>query len=183
MSDDKEDNRITIRQARLGDEAGIASVHVRSWQTTYAGMMATEFLQNLSVTQRQEAWAANLNAAEDGRYVLVLEQAETIIGFVSGGANRQPSMYSRYDAEIYALYLLQLAQGRGYGRELIRQMAACLHEDGYRSAIVEALKENPAIQFYYHLGAERLGERTIKVGGTLHKEVTLGWQDLRMLLE
>ena len=182
MNDDTRDNKASIRQARQDDAAGIANVHVRSWQTTYAGIMAPLFLRNLSITQRQEAWAANLNAAEEGRYVLVLEQEETIVGFVSAGASRQTVNHPGYDAEFYALYLLQSAQGQGYGRELLRRMAVFLQKDGYQSAMVEALKENPAIQFYRHLGAEPLAERTIKVGGTLHKEVTLGWQDLSMLV-
>ncbi|WP_082096727.1 GNAT family N-acetyltransferase [Paenibacillus wulumuqiensis] len=181
MKDGHRDNHM-IRPARPGDEYGIARVHVSSWQTTYAGMMDAEFLQQLSVTQREEGWARSLGEPESRRYILVLEQQGEITGFISGGANRQRVVHHLYDAEIYALYLLQSAQSNGYGRELLQHMARLLYEGGYRAAIIEALKDNPAVDFYRHLGAMPLSEQTIRVGGRLHREVTLGWKDLNVLL-
>ncbi len=32
-----------IRQGRIGDEAGIANVHVESWKSTYKGLVPDSF--------------------------------------------------------------------------------------------------------------------------------------------
>ncbi len=37
-----------IRHARLGDEAGIANVHVKSWKSTYKGLVPDSFLDSLN---------------------------------------------------------------------------------------------------------------------------------------
>ena len=56
---------ITIRNAVLGDEEGIATVHVKSWQETYPGMMPQEYLDQLQITGRKNMWGKSL-AAEGG---------------------------------------------------------------------------------------------------------------------
>jgi ribosomal protein S18 acetylase RimI-like enzyme len=48
---------LTIRPATPTDARGIAEVHVRTWQDTYAGHMPAEFLAGLSVDQRAEMWS------------------------------------------------------------------------------------------------------------------------------
>ena len=48
-----------IRDAELRDARGIAEVHVRSWQTAYAGIVPDEDLAQLSVDERGQFWGAN----------------------------------------------------------------------------------------------------------------------------
>ena len=47
-----------IRSAQPSDAAGIARVHVRSWQQAYAGLMPAEYLDALekTLTQREAGW-------------------------------------------------------------------------------------------------------------------------------
>jgi len=167
-----------IRHARQGDESGIAAVHVQSWQTTYANLLDDDYLQQLSLAQREQAWRESLQKLEHP--ILVLENdRDRIVGFVSGGANREPNLADgAYDAEVYALYLLAQVQGQGWGAQLLRSMLRLLEEQGYHSAVVWALNGNPAITFYQHSGATFLQEKTIRIGGKLYRETALGWDRL-----
>ena len=44
---------IHIRRAIKDDIRGIAKVHVDSWKTTYKGIFADEFLENITYEQRE----------------------------------------------------------------------------------------------------------------------------------
>jgi hypothetical protein len=46
----------TIRPATAEDAAGIAAVHVRSWQVAYRGQLPDALLDSLSVDQRTRWW-------------------------------------------------------------------------------------------------------------------------------
>ncbi|MFK4429194.1 hypothetical protein ABH962_000543 [Bacillus sp. RC54] len=45
---------IHIRRAIKDDIRGIAKVHVDSWKTTYKGIFADEFLENITYEQREK---------------------------------------------------------------------------------------------------------------------------------
>ncbi len=167
-----------IRHARQGDESGIAAVQVHSWQTTYANLLDDDYLQQLSVAQREQAWRASLQQLEHP--ILILENDEgRIVGFISGGSNREPKLANgAYDGEVYALYLLAEVQGQGCGAQLLRSMLRLLEEQGYHSVVVWALNGNPAITFYQHCGAIFLQEKTIRIGGKLYRETALVWDRL-----
>jgi hypothetical protein len=47
---------LTVRRAELRDAAGIAAVHVASWQEAYRGLLPQEYLESLSVRDRIETW-------------------------------------------------------------------------------------------------------------------------------
>jgi hypothetical protein len=50
-----------IRDAELRDARGIAEVHVRSWQTAYAGIVPDEDLAQLSVDEREQFLGAKFS--------------------------------------------------------------------------------------------------------------------------
>src|SRR5437016_9139222 len=95
---------ILIREAISGDAAGIAHVHVKSWQSTYAGIMPDALLADLSIPQRAARWERLLATLNPDQRVFVAEESGQIVGFASGGAEQtgtQPGF-----AETYAIYLL-----------------------------------------------------------------------------
>ncbi len=47
---------IHIRRAIKDDIRGIAKVHVDSWKTTYKGIFADEFLENITYEKREKQW-------------------------------------------------------------------------------------------------------------------------------
>ncbi|MFD1888097.1 GNAT family N-acetyltransferase [Paenibacillus wenxiniae] len=169
-----------IRQARSGDEAGIAIVHVQSWQTTYAGLLDMAYLQQLSVPQRQQAWQEQLKRIDEQYQLLVLEDERGVItGFISGGRSREPVISNgQREGEIYALYLLSSVQGKGGGGQLLSRMLQWMQQQQYDHAIVWVLRDNPTVRFYEHYGAVPYREQTIKIGGRLYREIALRWSNL-----
>lgn len=75
-----------IAPATVEFASGIASVHVRSWQAAYAGILDAEFLQDLSVEKRALQWSDILQRSES--QIVVALSGEAVLGFVSYGRCR-----------------------------------------------------------------------------------------------
>ncbi len=140
---------ITIREGTLQDAAAIAHVHVQSWKTTYPGIVPAAFLDALDEAEQTEKWQQWFLTAPMS--VVVAEDEGGIFGFANGGAVR--GQVGEYDAELYAIYLLESAQRRGAGRSLTQAMAEALHRKGFKRMLVWVLEQNPSAGFYQHLGA------------------------------
>ena len=164
----------TIRPARMEDAAAIALVHVESWRSTYAGIVPDEYLASFSVETRTRAWQEQFAGAMN--LLFVAEDATGIFGFASGGKLRDA--IDGYDAELYAIYLLQQKQRRGAGRLLLRKLADSLRAQGFRSLIAWVLERNPSVGFYDHLGGSQVAEKQIEIGGVQLTELALGWINL-----
>ncbi|HLH68025.1 MAG TPA: GNAT family N-acetyltransferase [Candidatus Dormibacteraeota bacterium] len=170
------------RLAQVDDADAIARVHVESWQTTYPGLMPDRFLASMRVDEYAERWRRMLSGCPADRPTFVVEEEGRIVGFASGGREREDG--SRR-GELYAIYLLREVQRRGYGRALIRAVARALREQGLSSLIVWVLRDNfPARAFYEHLGGVYVGERPLDFGaGFTLIEAGYVWPDTRQLLD
>jgi GNAT superfamily N-acetyltransferase len=171
---------MNIRFALPEDAQAIAGAHVASWQTTYRGIIADEILDNLSVESRFEYWRAYIPQAESQKScIFVAEENNQVVGFCSAGPGREP--IPDYPAELYAIYLLQSAQGRGLGRSLVCAAASHLTRRGFEAMFVWVLRDNPARNFYQVLGAKYLQEKPITIGAQELIESAYGWDDLHPL--
>jgi len=100
----------------------------------------------------------------------------SIVGFISGGVERTGRL--GYEGEVYAIYLLQLAQRQGLGTLLVQHFVRELRARGVGSMAVWVLAENPFRQFYEALGGKLVTEQQIECGGQSFTESAYGWQDL-----
>jgi ribosomal protein S18 acetylase RimI-like enzyme len=166
-----------IRRAGLDDAHAIATVQVESWKTTYRGIVPDEFLNDMTVDGRASAWATQWGG-EDA-LIFVAEDAEGVFGFVCGGPLREAC--KEYDAELYAIYLLQARQRAGVGREMTRRLMEELGRRRFRSMLVWVLEENPARAFYERLGGVVEARKTITLGGKELQELAYGWMTLARL--
>jgi GNAT superfamily N-acetyltransferase len=166
--------KFTVRQARIEDAASIARVHVESWKTTYAGIVPDAYLSSLTEEPRAEMWREWLNAGNT--LIFVAEDETGVFGFANGGKARDT--IEGYDAELYAIYLLQQKQKQGVGRSLVQKLAQALRSKGFRSLIVWVLAKNPAVDFYRSLGGSPVAEKEIEIGGVQLTEIALGWTGL-----
>jgi GNAT superfamily N-acetyltransferase len=164
----------SIRLAEVQDAAAIAHVHVQSWLTTYKGLVPEEYLASLNETERVPLWQEWLIRDIS---VFVAEIEGKVVGFASGGPIREP--LAAYDAELYAIYLLEEVQGRGIGKDLLSAVAEALVGKDHTSMLVWVLEQNPAVRFYEKTGAEHLMSKQIEIGGISLTELALGWPDLR----
>jgi GNAT superfamily N-acetyltransferase len=171
-----------IRRANPGDARAIAEVHVAAWRTTYPGIVDQAYIDSLSVDQRATDWERRPNKPpETAPDVIVAESRAGIVGFASGGAIREPR--PGFDGELYAIYLLENAQGAGVGRRLVQTWARLAVDRGFRAAIVRVLAANPACTFYEHLGARFLESTELTIGGNAYAESWYGWTDLVSLAD
>ncbi len=120
----------------------------------------------------------------EGVRVFVAEDAGAVCGFISGGILHDGVHVAalHYDSEIYTLYVLAAAQGRGAGRELMSALAHRLVQDGLLRPVVWALEENPWCGFYERLGGKRVAQKTIEIGGAQLSDVAYGWDEIATLL-
>jgi L-amino acid N-acyltransferase YncA len=167
---------LSIRPATQPDAPGIARVHVESWRTTYAGIVPDEYLATLNEAQRATGWREQLS---NNLEVSVADLDGDVVGFITGGPIRGP--IQSYDAELYAIYLLQSAQGQGIGAALLQELATSLRNRGFHSMVVWVLEQNPAKRFYIRTGAQPLTSKDIEIGGATLTEVAYGWPDLKLL--
>jgi ribosomal protein S18 acetylase RimI-like enzyme len=164
-----------IRPAKLEDAPAIARVHVASWQSTYQGMLPEEFLASLSETGYAERWKRVIG--EGSSRVYVAEDEGEVVGFSSGGRERAGE--TGYSGELYAIYVIDASQRRGFGRELVRSTVAGLRELGLDDMIIWVLRDNqPARSFYERLGGLYVRAQPITIGSVTLEEVSYGWRRL-----
>lgn len=166
---------IVIRKADRADAAGIAHVHVESWRTTYAGIVPDAYLESLDKAARAKAWESLVESND----CLVAERDGQVIGFVTGGAIRDP--VEECDAELYAIYLLEESQRARIGSGLLRELVRTLRQKGFRSMSVWVLERNPSKSFYTRTGAHYASVKNIEIGGITLREEAYAWPDLERL--
>ncbi|WP_042478270.1 GNAT family N-acetyltransferase [Bacillus ndiopicus] len=165
---------MNIRQAKLEDAKGIAIVHVDSWRSTYRGIVAQSYLDNLSYSEREELWRT---AIPYGHVFVAENKQGEIVGFATAGKERS-GVYPDYQGEISAIYILEEYQGQGIGKALIQQGVQYLQMKGFVSMLVLVLADNPSTAFYEAIGGEKIDVVEIEIGGESFKEAVYGWRTL-----
>lgn len=172
---------MNVRDAIPDDARAIAKVHVDTWRTTYRGIVPDEVLEGLSYDRSEEGWRTAMEDRSRSNHLLVAEDEKGhVIGFAAAGALRDD--VEGFDAEVYAIYVLEEHQNGGVGRQLMSQAAKLLQEEGFSSLMVWVLAGNPARRFYERLGAKQLVEKEIEIGGVSLPEIGYGWASLKALV-
>ena len=168
--------QLTIRPATIEDANGIAHVHVESWRSTYSGIVPEAYLQGLSEVEYAARWREWLVLDVD---VFVAEMEGGIVGFIGGGAPREPQ--PGYDAELFTIYMLREWQRQGIGTALLHNLAKSLVTRGFQNMVVWVLESNASGEFYRRLGAAPASSKEMEIGGALLPVGSYGWPDLRVL--
>lgn len=167
---------VFLRAATRNDALSISQVHVSSWRTTYRDIVSAQFLNELNAEQRVPRWQ---QVIDSGSHLIVAEKDSQVVGFISGGRIRES--LEDHDAELYAIYLLQDAQGKGIGTALLIELARCLRDAGHRSMIVWVLTANDALGFYSKTGATLISQKEIEIGGALLPVAAYAWASIDSL--
>lgn len=141
---------MNIRPATGDDAAAIAAIHVETWRVAYRGIMPDDFLQSLSVEQREASWRASL---QDGNSdVWIAETAGRMLGWISMGRSRDADAVAT-TAEIWAIYVAPGSWRHGVGRALWNVGKTQFESAGFDSVTLWVLRENEkAMKFYRALG-------------------------------
>lgn len=156
-----------VRPAVVEDATRIAEIHVGSWQVAYEGVLASEFLEGLSIPSRQEWWRRRLSNPVNQAEVLVVEKSGEVVGFASVG----PS--GGAEGEVYAIYVAPEVFRLGVGRQLIAAGEASLGRAGFDEAILWVLEANERARSFYEAVGWRFDDalKLEEIGGVQVTEV------------
>lgn len=143
-----------FRRAKSQDILGIATVHVRSWQRAYSGLLPEDLLDNLSVERRAEMWERALSSPQIDLFVAVGKK-NGVVGFVCAGPTRDGDAPPER-GEISAIYTLPEVWGHKVGYRLMLIGLDGLRKRTFTQASLWVLEENGrGIKFYERVGFVR----------------------------
>jgi len=140
-----------LREARPGDEAGILACITA---------LAVYEKEPDAVDNTVDALTATLFGPEPRAFAHVVERDDQIVGIAVWFVTYS-TWTGRHGIWLEDLFVLDSERGRGYGKALIRALAAVCVERGYSRFEWTVLDWNePAIGFYRSLGVTPLTEWT-----------------------
>lgn len=136
-----------VRIATSEDAAGIASVHVRSWQVAYRGHMPDEYLDSLDVEKRANMWR-ELTRDPD-KVIFVAEDLQgKIVGFSALGPSRDADAKPK-TAEVLAIYVHPEQWRKRIGRALLSASLEQLRTRGFDQVTLWVLDKNERARSFY----------------------------------
>lgn len=169
---------LVLRAATKDDAAQIASVHVASWRAAYAGIFPSEWLDSDEFADgRRTQWNAwRLGPAE--RIAVAARppspDAEPVVAAFSWyGPERDRGRGMTGNGEINAFYADPAVWGTGVGSALMEHTELRLRAEGFVTAVLWVLADNPrARRFYERHGWAATGrEANFELRGTVAPEV------------
>lgn len=167
----KQITRFTLRRAGHRDAFAIARAHVESWQASYLGLIPAAVLNRLSVPAQAVSWRRILSTDDHrGARTWIITDGSLVLGFCSAGPSRDDEEDFVTVGEIYTIYLIPPAWGRGLGAELLEAAQSDLANRGHQAVTLWVLEGNTRARRFYELngfapdGARRpvpLGEATL----------------------
>ena len=159
-----------VRDASIGDAAGIARVRIETWRAAYSGLVPKHMLDRLDIAretaQRAERWEQE--HAHAGTHDLVAVADGEVVGWACAGGARE--RLDGVTGELYAIYAVAERWSRGVGHALLAEAERRLIADGHRSAYLWMLAGNERAGAFYDAHGWHLD------GGEKHEE---GLHELR----
>ncbi len=170
-----EAHKIIYRKAVAEDAPAVARVHVESWHKSFAGIVPQEFLNNLTVEKREQAFRQRFD--ETNYKMFVAETVKNgIVGFADFGVARESDF--GFEAELYAIYLLREFQGKGIGENLFRLCQKEMIADNFDSMYLMALAVSPYKSFYEKMGGKLIGQGNHFLALVEYETIIYGWKNL-----
>jgi GNAT superfamily N-acetyltransferase len=146
---------VEIRPARVDEAAQISEVRVRSWQAGYRGLIPQDYLDLLDPAANVDRRRRSLQEADLPRSgTLVAADEGRVVGFAHIGPARDEDA-GQTAGEVWAIYLLPDAWGKGCGRELMSAALGQLAEAGYQQATLWVLDSNARARRFYEAAGFR----------------------------
>ncbi len=139
---------ILIRAARVGDEAAVANIHVRSWQAAYRGLLAADYLDGLRPEDRASRYTFDRTGPDD--VLTLLAATDRVRGFVT---------LAPAGGELWALYVDPTAWRSGLGRALLGEAQDRLAQRHTRATLWVLTGNTRACRFYEANGWQPDGEQ------------------------
>ena len=175
-------NGIDFRPAISSDSVRIASLHTKSWRSSYRGILPDPYLDKEIAGEREGHWRTRLLApGRDRRYVLLAETKTELVGFVCVFLDEEPA----WGASLDSLHVSPEHKGQGLGRQLFAKAARWVleKEPAWPIHLWVFEANRPARRFYERFEGEVV-EREMKgmPGRVKVSSLRYVWRDVRMLL-
>jgi ribosomal protein S18 acetylase RimI-like enzyme len=159
---------IEVRDAVIDDADALATAHIDGWRAGYRGIVPDDYLDAEEfATSRRDRWRAWTwqAAMPDSRMFVVTVQGR-VVGFGHAGpeqpdltltptapAERPTTTEAPGRGEVYGFYVHPSAWGSGAAAALMSRCEEFLRDEGYVSALLWVLRDNPrALAFYEKAG-------------------------------
>jgi GNAT superfamily N-acetyltransferase len=109
----------------------------------------------------------------DCRCCFVVEHEGVPVGFVMAGPLQ--GSVPPFTGEVYAIYLRNAHQGRGWGKLMFDRAADWLRANGHEKFLLWVLPGNPTRGFYEARGGVAGPRKTIDVEGSAMEEIAYCW--------
>ncbi len=172
---------VLLRIARPSDAPGIARVEVEAWRDTYPTLIPSRYLvHGLDLGRRTRLWRRRLSQRRGETVIGAFDSSTDAAGYAAFGPSRSRAL--PFEGELYELYLLPEAQGRGLGRCLCAAAAEGLLKAGMSSMCVEVLEGNVSRFFYEALGGRLAARKRHPFAGKRLPTLVYAWNDLTALV-
>jgi GNAT superfamily N-acetyltransferase len=156
---------VEVRPATSADALAIATVHVRSWQAAYRGLLPQSYLDALDPDRSVGRWQTILEATRwpsTGTLVLVDGDSDPparsdtnddgqpgVIGFAGMSASREDDEDPLIVGELQTFYLHPDVWRRGGGSTLLQAVQGQLTRAGFQIATAWVLETNARARTFY----------------------------------
>lgn len=147
---DVEASKLEVRRATPDDVDAIVTLHARSWQVAYRGLIPAAMIDRV-VTQRAaraERIRSVVTDLDDPRRAWVVVNRGAVVGFSIVGPSRDPDAPDD-TGEVHTIYLDPDVFGMGIGRVLFARVTRDLRDQGYRRATLWVLEANARARRFY----------------------------------
>ena len=143
-----------IRAAERSDADGITDVQVASWRAGYAHVFPKSVLYADDFDSSRRSFWTGWRFAPGHRIAVAVrpgadEAVDEVIGFASYGPERERARGFTGRGEIWAFYAHPDAWGSGMADELLAHTESRLRAEGFESAVLWVLKDNPRARAFY----------------------------------
>ncbi len=152
-----------IRKAEIDDAAIIEQIRIDTWLTTYKGIISDHILNHLN--DKKEHRIESLKVQLETTQMYVVLDHEQIVGYIGYGHGRDKWSAN---GDIFAIYILEAYQRRGYGKALMYTALTEMNED---KILIWVLEDNASCRVYEALGGKPKFQKMITIGGDELKEI------------
>jgi L-amino acid N-acyltransferase YncA len=124
-------------------------VRAETWKVAYAHLLSGEALAALTAESALDWWTRAIRDPFPHMHTIVAEVDGEVAGFASLGAARDEDVAGL--GELFAIYVLAGAWGRGVGQALMAETLARLRFEGFDEAILWVFEDNPRTRRFYEL--------------------------------
>jgi GNAT superfamily N-acetyltransferase len=149
---------IEIRPATRDDADGITDVQVASWRAGYAHVFPESILYADDFDSSRRSFWNHWRFAPGHRVAVAVTPSDAadggtsgdrVVGFASYGPERERAQGFTGRGEVWAFYLHPEVWGTGVAARLMKHTETRLRAEGFASAVLWVLDDNPRARAFY----------------------------------